>query len=219
MSFSVEAKNRRIAFGICFVLVLMIWFVFGQTLTFDFVNYDDPQYVTENPLLLGGITKEGVIHALTHNDYSFYHPLTTLSHMLDVQIYGLNPAGFHLTNVVLHTASSLLLFLVLRSMTGSLWRSALVAAVFAIHPLRAESVAWVTERKDVLSGLFFMLTLAGYAGYVRRPFSFWRYGLVFLCMAASMLSKAILVTLPFVLLLLDFWPLGRWRSCGMWKVG
>jgi len=203
-------KNRQITIGVCFVLVLMVWFVFGQTLTFDFVNYDDPQYVTENQLVQGGITREGVARALTHSDYSFYHPLTTLSHMLDFQMYELTPAGFHLTNVILHTASALLLFLVLRSMTGSLWRSALVAAVFAIHPLRAESVAWVTERKDCLSGVFFMLTLASYVRYVRRPFSIWRYGLVFLCMAACMLSKATVVTLPFVLLLFDYWPLGRW---------
>jgi len=203
------AENRRISIGICFALVLMVWFVFGQTLTFDFLNYDDPQYVTENPLVQGGITWTGVARVFTHSDYSFYHPLTTLSHMLDFQLYELTPAGFHLTNVVLHTVSALLLFLVLRSMTGSLWRSALVAAVFAIHPLRAESVAWITERKDVLSGLFFMLTLASYIRYVRRPFSWLRYGLVMLCMAAGMLSKSILVTLPFVLLLLDFWPLGR----------
>ena len=190
----------------------MVWFVFGQTLTFDFVNYDDPQYVTENALVQGGITRDGIVRVFTHSDYSFYHPLTTLSHMLDVQVHGLNPSGFHLTNILLHTASALLLFLVLHSMTGSLWRSALVAAVFAIHPLRAESVAWITERKDTLSGFFFMLTLAGYVRYVRRPFSFWRYGLVFLCMAACMLSKATVVTLPFVLLLLDYWPLERWEG-------
>jgi len=190
----------------------MVWFVFGQTLTFDFVNYDDPQYVTENALVQGGVTSAGIVRVFTHSDYSFYHPLTTLSHMLDVQVHGLNPSGFHLTNLVLHAASTLFLFLILHSITGSLWRSALVAAVFAIHPLRAESVAWITERKDTLSGFFFMLTLAGYVRYVRRPFSFWRYGLVFLCMAASMLSKATVVTLPLVLLLLDYWPLERWGA-------
>ena len=146
----------------------MVWFVFGQTLTFDFVNYDDPQYVTDNPLVLGGITWRGVLRALTHSDYSFYHPFTTISHMLDYEIYGLNPAGFHFTNVVLHTMSAVILFLVLRSMTGSLWKSFMVTAVFAIHPLRAESVAWVTERKDCLSGFFFMLTLAAYVRYVRK---------------------------------------------------
>ncbi len=197
------------SFILSIVLVLMVWFVFGQTLTFDFVNYDDPLYVTENPLVSSGITLKGFVRAIAHSDYSFYHPLTTLSHMLDYEIYGLNPVGFHLTNVVLHTASTLLLFLILRSMTGSLWKSFLVAAVFAIHPLRAESVAWITERKDCLSGFFFMLTLASYVRYVRRPFSVWRYGLVFVCMAACMLSKATVVTLPFVLLLLDFWPLQR----------
>jgi len=201
----------------------MICFVFGQTLSFDFVNYDDPQYVTENALVQSGITWAGIMRVFTHSDYSFYHPLTTLSHMLDIQVYGLNPSGFHLTNVILHAASTLLLFLILHSMTGSVWRSALVAAVFSIHPLRAESVAWITERKDTLSGLFFMLTLASYVRYVRKVAGrksqveggvFWlwwsgSYGLVFLCMAASMLSKATVVTLPFVLLLLDFWPLRR----------
>ncbi len=155
-------------FLLSIALVLMVWFVFGQTLTFDFVNYDDPQYVTDNPLVLSGITWKGVLRALTHNDYSFYHPFTTISHMLDFEIYGLNPAGFHFTNVVFHTMSAVILFLVLRSMTGSLWKSFMVAAVFAIHPLRAESVAWATERKDCLSGFFFMLTLAAYHGYVGK---------------------------------------------------
>ena len=199
-------------------------------------------------MVLGGITRAGVQRVFLSN-YSFYHPLTTLSHMLDVQMYGLNPSGFHLTNVVLHTASAILLFLVLRSMTGSLWRSALVAAVFAIHPLRAESVAWITERKDCLSGFFFMLTLSAYHRYVKGQqskvkslksvnsfskssiknhqlsiLSAWRsgsYWLVFLCMAACMLSKATVVTLPFVLLLLDFWPLGRWSDGKLecWKNG
>ncbi len=205
-----QTKSRLISIGICFGLILMVWAVFAQTLAFDFVGYDDDEYVYENERVQEGITAPGVLRVFTHSDYSFYHPLTTLSHMLDAQVYGMNPEGFHRTNVLLHSASAVLLFLVLRSMTGSLWRSALVAALFAIHPLRAESVAWITERKDTLSGFFFMLTLAAYVYYVRRAFSFWRYGLVALCMAAGMLSKSLLVTLPCVLLLLDFWPLGRW---------
>ena len=136
-------------------------------------------------------------------------PVTWISHMLDCQLYGLNAGGHHLTNVLLHAATAVLLFLVLRRMTGRLWPSALVAAVFAIHPLRVESVAWVTERKDVLSGLFFVLTLGAYVGYVRRRFSFVRYLTVMVLFALGLMAKPMLVTLPFVLLLLDYWPLGR----------
>ncbi len=206
----VQPRNVLRVTGICAVLALMVWGVFARTLSFDFVNYDDFSYVTKNPLITGGISWAGIVQIFT-TEYSFYHPLTTLSHMLDHQLYGLNPAGFHATNVVLHTLSVLLLFLILRAMTGSLWRSAFVAAVFAIHPLRVESVAWISERKDVLSGLFFMLTLGAYVRYVRRPFSIGRYGLVFLCLVASLLSKGLLVTIPFLFLVLDYWPLKRFR--------
>ena len=130
--------------------------------------------------------------------------------MLDCQLYGLNPGGHHLTNVLLHMATAILLFLVLRQMTGALWRSAFVAAVFVIHPLRVESVAWVAERKDVLSGLFFVLTLGAYTRYVRQP-SIVRYGIVLLLFALGLMCKPMLVTVPFVLLLLDYWPLDRIR--------
>ena len=129
--------------------------------------------------------------------------------MLDCQLYGLQAGGHHLTSVLLHAAAAILLFLVLWRMTGFLWRSAFVAAVFAVHPLRVESVAWVAERKDVLSGLFFMLTIGAYVRYVRRPSSMVRYGVVVLLFALGLMSKPMLVTLPFVLLLLDYWPLGR----------
>ncbi len=209
MNHTSSSSNHKTVVWICLALVALIWLVFGQALSFDFVNYDDNSYVYENPLVQNGITLDGIVRVFTRDNYSFYHPLTTLSHMLDHQIYGMNPTGFHATNLLLHTASALLLFLVLRAMTGSLWRSAFVAALFAIHPLRAESVVWITERKDTLSGLFFMLTLAAYANYQRHIFSKSRYGLVLACMTAAMLSKAILVTLPFILLLLDFWPLKR----------
>jgi len=140
--------------------------------------------------------------------------LTWLSHMLDCQLYGLHPGGHHLTNVFLHTATVILLFLVLRQMTGAFWRSAFVAAVFAIHPLRVESVAWVAERKDVLSGLFFILTIGAYVRYARHPWSLIRYGLVVLLFALGLMCKAMLVTLPFVLLLLDYWPLRRAETSG-----
>jgi tetratricopeptide (TPR) repeat protein len=204
--------DRRTVVVVCLVLAAMTWLVFGQTLGHDFVNYDDNQYVYENYVVQKGLTWEGFCWALTYGSVGHWHPLTWLSHMLDCQWYGLQAGGHHLTNVLLHTASVILLFLVLRRMTGFLWRSALVAAVFAIHPLRAESVAWVAERKDVLSAFFFMLTLAAYVGYVRRPPSLIRYGTVVLCFALGLLSKNMLVTLPFVLLLLDYWPLNRLAS-------
>ena len=142
--------------------------VFGQTLGHGFVNYDDDQYVYENPQVIHGLNLKGIEWAFTHSVMANWHPLTVMSHMLDCQFYGLHAGGHHLTNLLLHAATAILLFLVLRQMTGALWRSAFVAAVFAIHPLRVESVAWVAERKDVLSGLFFMLTLGAYVRYVAQ---------------------------------------------------
>jgi tetratricopeptide (TPR) repeat protein len=180
-------------------------------LAHDFVNFDDHIYVYENPLVVKGLSTEGIVGAFTHTHALNWHPLTTLSHMLDCQLYGLNAGGHHLTNVILHTISVLLLFLVLSQMTGGLWRSAFVAALFAIHPLHVESVAWVAERKDVLSGVFFMLTLAAYSHYARAP-SRSRYLLVALLFACGLMSKPMLVTLPFVLLLLDYWPLDKFKD-------
>jgi type IV pilus biogenesis/stability protein PilW len=195
--------------SICIFLAAIVWVVFGQTLGFNFVNYDDPVYVYANPVVQKGLTWEGFRWALTYGAIGHWHPLTWLSHMLDCQFYGLNAGGPHLTNVLLHTATVILLFMVLRRMTGCLWRSAFVVAVFAIHPLRVESVVWVAERKDVLSAFFFMLTLGAYVRYVRHPPSIIRYGIVVLFFALGLLSKDMLVTLPFVLLLLDYWPLNR----------
>jgi tetratricopeptide (TPR) repeat protein len=191
------------------LLLLAIAAVFAQTLRHDFVEYDDQTYVYENPLIRAGITARGLQAAFTKSHALNWHPLTTLSHMLDCQLYGLDPRWQHLTNVALHAATALVLLLVLSRMTGRFWPSAFVAAVFAIHPLRVESVAWVAERKDVLSGLFFTLTLAAYVGYCRRPFSLGRYLTVVACFALGLMSKPMLVTLPFVLLLLDYWPLQR----------
>ena len=196
---------------VCLGLVAVTWAVFGQTLAHDFVNFDDHIYVYENPLVVKGLSTEGIVGAFTHTHALNWHPLTTLSHMLDCQLYGLNAGGHHLTNVILHTISVLLLFLVLSQMTGGLWRSAFVAALFAIHPLHVESVAWVAERKDVLSGVFFMLTLAAYSHYARAP-SRSRYLLVALLFACGLMSKPMLVTLPFVLLLLDYWPLDKFKD-------
>ncbi|MGP8200845.1 MAG: tetratricopeptide repeat protein [Limisphaerales bacterium] len=202
-------KQRWQMPSVCLVLAATTFAVFGQTIGFEFVNYDDGYYVYNNPMVARGLTLKGVAWAFTGVHVDNWHPLTWLSHMLDCQLYGLNPAGHHLTNVLLHTATVIVLFLVLRQMTGALWRSAFVAAVFAIHPLRVESVAWVAERKDVLSGLFFMLTLGAYVRYVRLPWSPARYGLVLVLFAMGLMSKPMLVTLPVVLLLLDYWPLQR----------
>jgi Flp pilus assembly protein TadD len=202
-------NDRWLVPGVCIFLAAIVWVVFGQTLQNEFVSYDDGSYVYENPAVTHGLNLKGVEWAFTHTVVANWHPLTMMSHMLDCQWYGLNAGGHHLTNVLLHTASVIVLFLVLRRMTGALWRSALVAAVFAIHPLRVESVAWVAERKDVLSGLFFLLTLGAYVSYVRRAFSPGRYLLVVFLFALGLLSKPMVVTLPFVLLLLDYWPLNR----------
>ncbi|MGP8200846.1 MAG: tetratricopeptide repeat protein [Limisphaerales bacterium] len=199
--------------ALCLVLAALTFAVFGRTMGFKFVNYDDGNYVYDNPVVSRGLTLKGIVWAFSGHA-SNWHPLTWLSHMLDCQLYGLHPGGHHLTNVFLHTATVIVLFLVLRRMTGALWRSAFVAAVFAIHPLRVESVAWVAERKDVLSGLFFMLTLGAYVRYVRLPWSPVRYGLVLVLFALGLMCKPMLVTLPVVLLLLDYWPLQRKASIG-----
>jgi tetratricopeptide (TPR) repeat protein len=203
-----RAKSRVTDILVCVGLVAITWAVFGETLTHDFVNFDDHVYVYENPLVVRGLSPEGIVGAFTHTHSRNWHPLTTLSHMLDCQLYGLNAGGHHFTNVILHTISVLLLFLVLKQMTGALWQSAFVAVLFAIHPLHVESVAWIAERKDVLSAVFFMLTLGAYTHYARAP-SALRYLLVALVFAFGLMSKPMLVTLPFVLLLLDYWPLAR----------
>ena len=161
-----RAKSRVTGLLVCLMLVAVTWAVFGQTFAHDFVSFDDHVYIYDNPFVLGAFS-EGMIWAFTHSHAPNWHPLTTLSHMIDCQLFGLNPGGHHFTNVILHTISVLLLFLVLRQMTGAFWQSAFVAGLFAIHPLHVESVAWVAERKDVLSGVFFMLTLGAYERYVR----------------------------------------------------
>jgi Flp pilus assembly protein TadD len=216
-----KGASRWITPGICIFLAAITWLVFGQTLRHDFVNYDDGSYVYKNPEVTKGLTIHGIVWAFTHGHSGTgnWHPLTSISHMLDFQFYGLNAGGHHFTNVVLHTAAVILLFLVLRQMTGALWPSAFVAALFAIHPLRVESVAWVAERKDVLSGVFFMLTLGAYLRYVRKPSSLPRGLLVALLFALGLMSKSMLVTMPFVLLLLDYWPLHRFSQSSSTKDG
>jgi protein O-mannosyl-transferase len=190
------------------LLLLAVLAVYAPVQHFDFVNYDDPDYVVENAHVRAGVTAETVAWAFTSREAANWIPLTWLSHMAVVQFFGLESGWHHLANVLLHAMSTLLLFAVLRRMTGATWRSALVAFLFALHPLRVESVAWISERKDVLSGFFFMLTLWCYARYVERPGTR-RYVLTAIAFSLGLLAKPMLVTLPFVLLLLDVWPLGR----------
>jgi protein O-mannosyl-transferase len=206
-----RVPRRGAIFGICALLVAITWLTFGQTLAHQFVNYDDETYVYENPRVAAGLSLQNAVWAFTHIVCYNWHPLTVLSHMFDCQLYGLNPGGHHFTNVLLHTIAVILLFLVLRQMTGALWRSAFVAALFAIHPLHVESVAWVAERKDVLSAVLFMLTLGAYTRYV-RTLSLTSYLIVLLLFALGLTAKPMLVTLPFVLLLLDYWPLNRFAQ-------
>jgi tetratricopeptide (TPR) repeat protein len=203
--------GRRTALIAAAALVAVTVAAYTPVWQFDFVAVDDPQYVYDNPNIANGLSIESVRWALTTGRESNWHPLTWMSHALDVRIYGLWAGGHHLGNLVLHLASTLLLFGVWRRMTASVWRSAFVAAVFAIHPLHVESVAWVAERKDVLSGLFFMLTLGAYVRYVEAA-SRRRFAIVAACLALGLMSKPMLVTMPFVLLLLDYWPLGRARE-------
>jgi protein O-mannosyl-transferase len=189
-------------------LAALVWIVFGQTIHDDFVDYDDLDYVTKNAQVARGLSWEGIAWAFTHFHSSNWHPLTWISHMVDCQIYGLDPWGHHFTNVLVHSANAILLFFLVRQLTGRLWPAAFVAAIFAIHPLRVESVAWVSERKDVLSGLFFMLTLMAYVRYARAP-NRSRYLAVVIFFVMGLMSKPMVVSVPLILLLLDYWPLNR----------
>jgi len=195
---------------VLFLLTVLVLVVYWDVPHFDFVHYDDHVYVTDHVQVRQGLNTENLKWALTSTEAGFWHPLTWLSLMLDYQFFGLNPGGYHFTNLLLHLTNTLLLFLVFASMTGAVWRSAFVAALFAVHPLHVESVAWIAERKDVLCGLFWILAVGAYARYAERP-SWVRYAAVFVTLLLGLASKAMAVTLPFVLLLLDIWPLGRLR--------
>jgi tetratricopeptide (TPR) repeat protein len=200
--------KQTLVISIYLALTVSALLVFWQVRIFDFVNYDDIDYVYENPHVLNGLTTDGVWWAFTTGYSTNWHPLTWLSLMLDCQLFGANAGRMHLVNLLLHLANTLLLFTVLKKMTGALWQSAFVAALFALHPLHVESVAWIAERKDVLSTFFLLLTLAAYIGYANRP-SIFRYAVTLAVFAFGLMTKPMLVTLPFVLLLLDYWPLNR----------
>ena len=203
-----DGTNKRAARWICAALLVLAVLPYLQTLGYEFVNFDDGPYVAENPLVQQGLTWSNVAWAWTTMSAGNWHPLTWLSHMLDCQIFGLRPGWHHLGNALLHGANTALVFVILRGMTGMVWRSALVAALFALHPLHVESVAWIAERKDVLSTLFGLLAIWAYTRYASAP-SLMRYGFVACFFALSLLSKPMWVTLPFALLLLDVWPLKR----------
>ena len=195
---------------ICIALTVIILAVYVQVGNYEFVNYDDEVYVTKNPHVASGITGNNIVWAFTSVYGCNWHPITWLSHMTDVELYGMNPRGHHFTNVIVHTVSTLLLLFLLFRLTGALWPSAFVAALFALHPMHVESVAWVAERKDVLSAFFWFLTLIIYAEFAakRKPML---YYLALFTFMLGLMSKPMLVTLPVVMLLLDFWPLNRAR--------
>jgi protein O-mannosyl-transferase len=215
---STSLQMRNVVMG--FTIMAYIFVLYLPAVGHRFLSFDDPSYITMNPPVLSGLSREGFGWAFFQSHSANWHPLTWISHMMDCELFGLNPAGHHLTNILLHALNAVLVFFVLSKMTGSFWRSAVVALLFASHPQRVESVAWISERKDVLSGFFFMLTLLAYTAYVQRkktsdqqiwatsfkdPFYLLTIGLFSL----GLMSKPMLVTLPFVLLLIDYWPLKR----------
>ena len=228
-----HGSNAQSVLWISIFLVIITFAVFAPVRQNGFVNYDDPIYLTDNPAVQAGINAQTIGWAFTTGYANFWHPLTWLSHMVDVALFGLNPAGHHLMAVLWHLANAVLVFLVLQSMTGALWRSACVAALFALHPLHVESVAWASERKDLLSAFFGLLTLWAYAKFTNRDLRLTSgsaegasivsrkskiyYVLALVFFALGLMSKPMLVTLPFVMLLLDVWPLGRVTG-SVWRV-
>jgi len=193
---------------ICLILVIATLAVYGQVINYDFISFDDIGYIVENPHVRTGLTPKNILWAFTSVHAGNWHPLTWLSHQTDVSMYGMNPGLHHLSNVIFHIANTLLLFFVFRQMTGSISQSGFAAALFALHPLHVESVAWVSERKDVLSTLFWLLTMKSYFRYIRYP-GIPDYLTMLLCFMLCLMSKPMVITLPFVLLLMDYWPLRR----------
>jgi protein O-mannosyl-transferase len=201
--------KKTYTYILAFLLSAIICIVYTPLLFNSFINYDDQSYVTRNQYVQAGFTYTGVIWAFTTSHAYNWHPVTWISHMLDVQLYGLNPTGHHLTSILFHMANSMLLFILLRRMTGTVWQSLCVAALFVLHPLHVESVAWIAERKDVLSTFFGLLAISTYLDFTKTQRTS-KYLLTLLFFILSLMAKPMLVTLPFVLLLLDYWPLGRW---------
>ena len=201
-------NDNRLKLWICLALAAVTLAVYSQALRFQFLTFDDQAYVTENRHVLSGLTAANIAYAFRAVVAGNWHPVTMLSHMTDSQIYRLNPWGHHLTNILLHTANAVLLFLLLARMTGGIWPSACVAALFALHPTRVESVAWIAERKDVLCGFFCILAIWAYLK-AQQSNSKYRYVTVTILFVLALMSKPMAVTLPFVLLLLDLWPLKR----------
>jgi protein O-mannosyl-transferase len=206
--FQLTDSNSKIV--IIMILTILILAVYWPVQTYEFVNSDDPTYVTSNYRIQSGITLQSIQYTFTDLHTSNWHPLTMMSHLLDWSLFGNKSGGHHWTSVIIHIFNTILLFLLLNRLTGALWRSAFVAALFAIHPLNVESVAWISERKNVLSTFFLLLTMLFYARYAESP-GWRRYLPVLICFALGLMSKPMLVTLPFVLLLLDYWPLKRTR--------
>lgn len=207
------SESRRIL-AVSLALAALTVAVFAKSVDYGFIQFDDDAYVYENPHLRAGLSAEGIHWALTADlfensrNLDFWQPVTVLTRLVDYELFGMNPAGHHAVNVIFHAINVVLLFLLLHRLTAAFWPSAFAAAVFAVHPLRVESVVWVTERKDVVSLMFWILTMGAYARYADRP-GIRRYLLVGVCMALGLMSKPVLMTLPIVLLLLDFWPLRR----------
>ena len=201
---------------ICLCLVIATLVVYRQVGHHDFIGFDDPLYVTDNRYVRDGLTFEGIVWSFNFADKekTYWHPLTWLSHMFDCHLHGLNPGGHHRTNLILHLVNTLLLFLVLRKLTGALWKSAFVAALFALHPVNVDSVAWIAQRKNLLSTGFWMLTILAYVNYIKQP-NLFKYLLTLAIFCLGLMTKPMLVSLPFVLLLIDYWPLGRFDFKGL----
>ena len=203
--FDIKQKHSVL---VVLMLIILILGVYWPVQDYEFVNYDDSLYVYDNYKIRSGINIENLIYAVKDVHTGHWHPLTMISHMLDWQLFGNNSGGHHWTSVIIHILNTILLFIFFRYVTGAIWPSAFLAALFAIHPLNVESVAWIAERKNVLSTFFWILTMLFYVWYVQLP-GWKRYLPVFFCFALGLMSKPMLVTLPFVLLLLDYWPLNR----------
>ena len=203
----INISSQRQKLIVYVILTLAALAVYRQVHQYSFINFDDIGYVTQYSNIQSGITN-GFLWAFGTRYADLWNPLVWLSFMFDYQLYGLNAGGYHVTNLILHILSTLLLFWLFNRMTGAVWQSAFVAAIFALHPLHVESVAWISERKDVLSAFFWMLTLCLYVYYTEKP-AIKRYLLVVFCFVCALMSKPMVVTLPVILILLDYWPLNR----------